>query len=217
MLLASCGESAVVDGKRLIRLAGNCYRIPEWNALPSEGSPVWPGNPRSDHAPSLTLQFSDMEVARAVPGYRAASAGLNRRLLVGLFVPTAQDSAQRTINKKRAHYDIWYGLGDYSARTLEPVPDTGLIRVYPLAGGDSWMVVTRVPDTERRDSHLRGDFWIATCSYLGAERARTCSADIDVGPFVVSLNIAEAELQRRQQIAEYAVQAFNSWRVVCKN
>jgi len=204
MLLASCGGSSV-DGRRLVRLAGDCYRIPDWNAIPN----AVPGDR------SITLQFSSTEVARSLPGFLASGSGAGRRLLAGIFFPTEQERAQQRLNKQRAHHDIWYALGDYRARALEPISGTALIRVYPLAGGNTWMVVTRAPDTERRDSHLLDDFWIATCNYAGTERARTCSLYVDVGAASVSLHIAEAEVQLRQNLARYVVSTLKAWQVPC--
>lgn len=204
LLLASCGGSSV-DGRRPVRLAGDCYRIPEWNAIPN----AVPGDR------SITLQLSSTEVARSVPGYRASGSGVRPRLLAGIFFPTEQERAQQRLNKKRAHHDIWYALGDYRARALEPISSTSLSRVYPLAGGNTWMVVTRAPDTERRDSHLQDDFWIATCNYLGTEQARRCSLDVDVGAASVSLHIAEAEVPLRQNLARHVVATLKAWQVPC--
>ena len=183
--------------------------------MPMDAAPVWPGFSKRESERSLSLQFSSADVARSIPGYSASGARAERRLQAGFFSPTSQDLAQRDANKKRVHYDIWYALGDYRTRSLEPITGTGLIRVYPLAGGSTWMVVTRAPDTERRDSHLQNDFWIATCSYAGPQHVRNCSVDTDVGRFSVSLNLAEADLPLREKIASYVVETLKTWQVPC--
>jgi hypothetical protein len=214
MLLASCGGTAA-DGTRLVRLAGDCYRIPAWNAMPMDAAPVWPGFGGRESERSASLRFLSSEVARSVPDYPAARTGAGRALLAGIFFPTEEERTQQKANKQRAHHDIWYALGDYQARALEPIPDTALIRVFPLAGGNTWMVVTRPPDTERRDTHLQDDFWIANCHYVGTQRARTCSLDVDVGVASISLHVAEAQLPMRHELARYVSKRIESWQVRC--
>ena len=213
VLLAGCGSPA--DDKRPVRLAGVCYRIPEWNAMPMDASPVWPGFGSRESGRSLSLQFSSTEIARRLPGYPASGAQPGQKLLAGFFVPTSSERTERSSNERRMHLDIWYALGDFQSRALEPIEGTDLLRIYPLPGGPTWMVVTRAPDVERRDTHLQDEFWIATCSYMGPQQVRNCSLDVDVGSFDVSLHIAEADLPLRHQLASQAVQSLKAWQVPC--
>ena len=176
---------------------------------------MWPGFGSRESDRSLSLQFSSTEIARWVPGYPASGADAEKKLLGGLFAPTEPERAEQQSNKRSMHHDIWYALGDYRARTVEPIAGTRLFRLYPVANGPTWMVVTRVPDVELQNTHLQDDFWIATCSFVGPEQTRRCSLDIDVATLSVSLEIAEADLPRRQELATQVVQKLKTWQVPC--
>jgi hypothetical protein len=179
-----------------------------------DDTPVWLGFGVPQSTRSLSLQFSNSSIARWVPGYPASGAAPGGRLLAGFFVPTAEEHARQKSNKRSMHYDIWYALGDFRERILEPIAGTDLYRIYPLAGGPTWMVVTRVPDVERRDTHLQEDFWLAGC-YMSQEKYRSCSLDIDVGMMFVTLYVDEADLPKRRELVNHVLQRLKAWQVPC--
>ena len=218
LLLASCGSSSNDDGKVAVEFGADCYRIPAWNTAPMNGSAVFPFTGSRQSKRSLTLQFSNAEIAARFPEYVVplmTSGEPLRGSLVSLWIPTAEESVQMHANQKDMHHDIWYGLGGYSSRVVEPIPGTGLYRVWPLAQGYSWLVVSRIPDVVRQDTHLADDFWIGGCLRYDDVRKPSCDAKVERDGMVIEVSMNETFLPRRADIARHVTEKLGGWKVTC--
>ncbi|MBX5460942.1 MAG: hypothetical protein IRZ28_07615 [Steroidobacteraceae bacterium] len=218
-LLAACTDGEqIVDGKVQLSLGERCYRIPLWNAELIHASP-FPGISQPVSNRTLRLQFSTAELEQAIPGFRVPHDVYGRPrkdALVSVFWRTPAEIARDDRNSQNMHYDIWYGLGDYSARVIEPIPGTSFWRIYPIAGG-TWMVVTKRPDEQRRDTHLDKDFWIATCSRMHIQGAESsCISSVEAGELTGTFYTTEANLSVRNQMMEYVLMKLDEWRAPCK-
>jgi hypothetical protein len=215
---AACGAPPVEDGKRFVPFGEQCYRIPVWNARAINASPMFPGFRKRESERSMSLWFENSRFASDVAGYQVPKRVDGKRqdaMLVSLFKPTAEEAAQMSKNKRSMHYDIWYGLRDYTTRKVEPLDDTGFYRMWPLPNGNSWMVVTKVPDEERRDTHLQEDFWIATCHFAAADQ-RSCTTHLEDQGVDIGLHTTESNLPLREKLAAHVVSRLESWEVPCE-
>jgi hypothetical protein len=218
-LVGSCSDSdRIVDGKRFLRFGDQCYRIPVWNAALVNASPMWPGFRKRESERSLSLQFSTEDFEQTIEGYRVPLDVHGQRIegmVTGLFLRTPEDIRQQDENRKRMHVDIWYGLNDYATRTIEPVPEKGFYRIFPLPNGNSWMLVTRLPDEQRRDTHLDKRFWIATCHFMTEKRMRSCTTSVERGALDVTMYTEEANVPLRGLMMNYILRKLETWRVGC--
>ena len=217
LLLVSCGGSSAAEGERTVKFGASCYRIPAWNAAFLNGSAFFPFS-ASRSPNSLRLQFSNAEIATRLAGYVVPLMTTGKPLrgsLVSLWIPTTEQSAQMHANKKIMHHDIWYGLGEYSSRVVEPIPRTGLYRVWPLANGYSWLVVSKVPDAVRQDTHLAEDFWVGGCLRYDDVRKPSCDAKIERDGMVIEVSMNEEFLPRRAELAQYVTEKLAGWKATC--
>jgi len=216
-LLASCADPDIQDGKRFLRLGDQCYRIPLWNAALVNASPMFPGYRQRDSIQSFTLQFSTEDLRQTIQGYRVPS-DVNGKPIAGLitniFLRTPEDIAQEERNRRKMHVDIWYGLNDYASRTVEHAPELGFYRIFPLPQGNSWMLVSRPPDEQRRDTHLDKSFWIATCSFM-TTGTRSCTTSVEEGALEVTMHTEEANVPLRGLMMNYILDKLQGWRIVC--
>jgi hypothetical protein len=199
----------------LVRFADACYRIPLWNAQPVRAPSFW-DRVLKRPTRSISLVFSHSELAERIEGYVPSNfANPQSGLLVGLFAPTPEETATMHANTRSMHHDLWYAAGDYTARTVEPIAGTGYYRVSALPNGNNWMIVTRMPDAEKRDSHLVDGFWIGGCVFLGERRVRSCTTNVELGRLVLTLHTIEKNLQHRAGMAEHVARKFDEWKVPC--
>lgn len=215
-LLAACTDGEqIVDGKVQLSLGERCYRIPLWNAELIHASP-FPGISQPVSNRTLLLQFSHAELEQAIPRFRVSHNVYGRPMdeMVSVTWRTPAEIARDDRKHQSMHYDIWYGLGDYSARVIEPIPGTSFWRIYPIAGG-TWMIVTKRPDEQRRDTHLDKDFWIATCSRI-QDVESSCTSSVKVGELTGTFYTMEANLSLRNQMMEYVLMKLGEWRAPCK-
>jgi hypothetical protein len=218
LLLVGCGASSAAEGERTVKLGASCYRIPAWNTALMNGSAVFPFSESRKSTRSLTLQFSTEEIAARLPGYVVPLMTTGKPLrgsLVSLWIPTAAELAQVHANTKSMHHDIWYGLGEYSSRVVEPIPGTGLFRVWPLAHGYSWLVVSKRPDVVRKDTHLADDFWVGGCLRYDDGRKPKCDAKIERDGMLIEVSMNEKFLPRRAELAQYVTEKLDAWKVTC--
>jgi hypothetical protein len=219
LLLASCGGSTVADGKRGLVFGTKCYRIPEWNARLINASIFFPFHEKRTSTSWLRLQFSQADVAARVAGYQVPLLPGGKPqpdLFVPMHIPTGEGVSPVPRHKAHVHYSKWYGLGRYANRIIEPIPGTGLYRVWPFPGGETWWVVTRLPDAERRDTHLAKDFWIASCAFHDpARRANRCSTHAERDGIEFDFSTTEGNLPHRDEIARYFTETLQTWEVPC--
>ena len=218
VMLVSCGGRSAADGEPTVKFGAGCYRIPAWNASFLNGSAVFPFSESRKSTRSLRLQFSTAEIAARLPGYVVPLMTSGKPLdgsLVSLWIPTAADLAQMHANKRVMHQDMWYGQGEYSSRIVEPVPKTGLYRVWPIANSYNWLVVSRIPDAVRRDTHLADDFWVGGCIRFDDVRKPSCDAKIERDGMVIEVSMNEEFLPRRAELGEYVTEKLAGWKVSC--
>jgi hypothetical protein len=168
------------------------------------------------------LRFDNARLKEALTDYRVPTTTIGTsqpNLLVSVFAPTRAHMAQFQTNEKhsreRRFYDLWYALGDFGHRTVEPILGTELYRVRPLPDGPTWMIVTRRPDPTRRDAHLARDFWIGGCSAIDEGRLNSCSTQLERGGLFLTIHTTEANLPLRDSLANYVMDSLSRWKTAC--
>jgi hypothetical protein len=210
-VLAGCGDRHAVD-TRPLTLGDDCFRVPVASLAFY--------NAKSRR--SAALMFANESVRKAVPGYAippALSSGMRDTLFVSVFVPTAPDAARidadEKVSREENYHDLWYALDEFAARTIEPIDGTTLHRVKPLAGGSTWMVVSRPPDPAIRDAHTATDFWIATCTRIESGPLVRCTVPVARDGLRMTMYTTEANLAIREPLARYVIDSMKPWRVAC--
>jgi hypothetical protein len=217
LLFAGCGGDAAADGDPVVKFGANCYRIPAWNAALMNGAVFFPFS-ESRKENSLRLKFSNADIAARLPGYvvplMTTGAPL-RASLVSLWIPPAEELAKMHANRKSMNQDILYGLGEYSSRVVEPSSATGLYRVWPLAGGYSWWIVSKMPDSVRRDTHLAEGFWVGGCLRYDDVRKPSCDATLERDGMIIEVSMNEEFLLHREELGRYVAETLDGWKVPC--
>ena len=220
-LVACSGPSAVPQGTRLVELGAICLHVPEFSARANDASPFWPGFRKSDSERAATFRFPNEEIARQIGGYRiprTVTGQPQSGLLVGVVLATPQEFERSKYAAKYFGYDIWYGVGEYPDRTIEPVPGTSFYRIRPIAAGRSWKVVRTRPDQTLRDAHLQEDFWIASCSKRpDGGREVDCQSHVanEENGFLFKIYLSEENIRLRHELAEYVSAQLASWQTRC--
>ena len=222
--LSSCtkleaDEPPPPPGTLRIHLGSLCYHVPEWNPRFSGPGLPLPGFGGGTSARSTTLQFSNADLARQVAGYQVPLT-VQGKPLDGLsalvFLRTAEDARVMGENKKKMHVDLWYAQGDWPQRTVEFASEYGFYRVFWMPRTTSWMVVTTPPDMERRDSHLKEDFWIATCGRMSwGDSCKMTLTDSATG-IVFDIDTPEHNVPLRGEIGRYLASTLDSWKAPCE-
>jgi hypothetical protein len=209
--LIGCGSQRPTD-ERLLVLGGECFGIPAASLVYFDAA-----------APRFaTLAFANDAVRASVPGYsipNALASGMRDTFYVGVSRPTDSEAAALLANeaaeRARSQFDLWYGIGAFANRIVEPIGGTSLFRVRPLAGGPTWVVVSRAPDPATRDTHLARDFWLANCAGIEPGRVDRCVARVDHANLRMTMYTTEANLAVREPLAQYVVDALARWRTEC--
>jgi hypothetical protein len=212
------------DGRVWKQLAGQCYRIPEWNLAPDHASAVFPFvRKTSPVARAVTLQFASAAIKEHIPDYELPRTVTGKPLdgeSVLMFLPDAPNLAQIRVNQKLKQQEtdnlnLWYAEGDWARRSIEPAPEAGLFRVFHIPGSHSWRIVTKMPDPTTRDTHLEPDFWIASCFQYEGSTLISCFTDMERDGVFMELHTAEANLPYREQLARFFLSALAGWEVPC--
>jgi hypothetical protein len=210
-VFGGCGAPAKQD-ERLLTLGADCFRIPAASLAYFN----------AESGRSAALLFANADVREKVPGYAIPPAmpnGMRDTFYVSVLVPTelavARIRADEKASREKTYYDLWYALDEFAGRIVEPVDGTVLYRVRPLADGPTWMVVSRPPNSSRRDAHLATDFWIATCADTDGARLTRCTARVEESGVWMTLYTTEANLALREPLARYVIDAMKPWKVAC--
>ena len=81
--------------------------------------------------------------------------------------------------------------------------------------GNSWKVVTRLPDMQKRDSHLARDFWISGCHVREGTTLTTCGLDLEQDGIFMDSSTPESNLPYREQMGRFFLEKLDSWKVAC--
>lgn len=208
------------DGSRLLPLGESCYRIPEWNAALFDAAPLPRLREPRRSTDYLLLKFRNTEIASRVQGYeleKTASGRPVEALLIGVRIlhPGAQE--QRRSNESRMHLDLLYAGPGHESRIVQPIPGSGLYRLFDAPDKTSWMIATRPPDMQRRDTHEGGDLWVAACAHFSWQRtlAGQCKTGVERGGFGMSFSTLEENVLKRGEIADYVIAKLVSWKSPC--
>jgi hypothetical protein len=209
--LAGCGGSSFPETREL-QLGDACHRVPvESLAYFDPKSPQF-----------ATLAFTNAQVRESVPGYEsppASASGMRDAFYVGVFVPSDEALAKLRADEVRLreeiYYDLWYGIDEFSIRTVEPIAGTSLHRVKPLAEAATWQVVSRPPDTVKRDTHTAADFRIANCARIEGGPLVRCTAGFELEGVRMTLYTTEANLPLRASLARFTLESLAAWKSAC--
>jgi len=221
LVLAGCDRESPVDGKVGLEFNERCYRIPKWNARLINGSAGFPFSASRKSTRSLRLRFSNAEIGERIPGYELPLMDNGQPLdgtLVSFYVPSPDELAQIRKNQvllQQKFFDLWYGEGDWTQRTIEPSPVSGLFRVSFFPNGNSWNVVTRMPDMKTRDTHLDRDFWISGCYATTGKSRTSCNFKLEQDGVFIESSAPESNLPYREQMGRFFLDRLDSWKVAC--
>ena len=222
LTLASCGGNSAADGKVGLEFNDRCYRIPEWNARLINASAGFPFSERRKSTASLRLRFSNAEIRERISGYELPLMDTGQPIegeLVWFYVPSSAELAQIRKNEvlsRQKSFDFWYAEGDWTQRTIQPAPVPGLYRVSFFPNGNSWRVVTRIPDMHTRDTHLARNFWISSCHDIEGPSRTTCSVNLEQDGIFMEASTPESNLSYREQLGRFFLEKLDSWKVVCR-
>jgi len=198
-----------------------CYRIPKWNARLINGSAGFPFSARRKSTDSLRLQFSSAEIRERISGYEQPLMNTGQPIegeLVSFYVPSPAELAQIRQNEvlsRQQFFDFWYAEGDWTQRTIEPAPVPGLFRVSFFPNGNSWQVLTRIPDMQTRDTHLAKDFWVSSCHDIEGPTRTTCLLRLEQDGIFMDASTPESNLPYREQLGRFFLEKLESWKVAC--
>jgi hypothetical protein len=204
-----------------LKFNDRCYRIPEWNARLINGSAGFPFSERRKSTASLRLRFSNAEIRERISGYELPLMHTGQPIkgeLVSLYAPSPAELAQirrNEISSQRQNFDFWYAEGDWTQRTIEPASVPGLFRVSFFPNGNSWRVVTRIPDMQTRDTHVAKDFWISSCYATEGPSRTTCQLNLEQDGIFIDTSTPESNLPYREQLGRFYLEKLASWKVAC--
>lgn len=221
LVLAGLGENAAPGVLPKLEFNGRCYRIPKWNGRLINYSAFFPFTERRESTRSLRLQFSNAEIRERIPGYELPLMYDGQPIegaLVSLWAPTPAELAQVRRNEvllPEQNFNLWYAEGDWTQRTIKPASVPGLFRVSYFPNGKSWLIVTRMPDMKKRDTHLARDFWISSCYVMEPTTRTTCSLKVEQDEVFIDSDTPESNLPYRKQIGRFFLEKLDSWKVPC--
>ena len=135
------------------------------------------------------------------------------------FAPSPPELEQTRRNQQAGRgqfYSLWYAEGNWTQRTIEPAPVPGLYRVSFFPNGNSWQVVTKLPDMQTRRTHLEQDFWIGGCYSIEGPSRTSCSMrGLEKNNVFLDANTMESNLPYRGQLSNYFFEKLESWKVPC--
>jgi hypothetical protein len=222
LVLAGCGEKSAADGKVGLEFNDRCYRIPKWNARLINASAGFPFSESRKSTRSLRLRFFNAEIHERITGYELPLMYSGQPLegeLVSFYAPSPDELAQIRRNevlKQQEFFSLWYAEGDWTQRTIEPASVPGLFRVSFFPNGNSWMVVTRKPDMQARDSHLAKEFWISSCYVMEGTPRTTCLLKLEQDGIFMDARTPESNLPYREQLGRFFLEKLDSWKVACE-
>jgi hypothetical protein len=208
--LTGCGDSAAPVETRTLSLGRKCYRVPVSELVYFSPS-----------GRSGAMHFSNERVRDAVPDYSLpppTSAGVQDSLYVAVSSPTPEEAARDRAEELATLEDsrgLWYALGEFSHRIVEPIPATSLHRVRPLLGGPTWVIVAGAPDPQTRDSHLVPGFRVAECAEIDGGRLNRCTAYVERDGVRMTMYTTEANLALRDSLASFAIESLERWKSDC--
>jgi hypothetical protein len=224
LLLAGCGDRSAADGKVGLVFGDQCYRIPEWNARLINASAFFPFHEPRSSTRSLTLRFHNADIRAHIPEYEIPQTVSGQDIdgmSVLFFAPSAEELAQIRSNqdavRRQQFVSLWYAEGDWTQRTIGPASAPGLLRVHFFPDGNSWQVVTRMPDLKSRDTHLGKDFWVSGCHSTHGSSDNSCSLNLERDAIFMNASTPEKNLPHREQLAEHFMDKLGSWQVRCKD
>lgn len=222
LTLANCGGKEPDDGKVGLEFGEGCYRIPRWNARLINGSAGFPFSERRKSTRSLRLQFSNAEIREQIQGYELPLTNTGSPIegeLVSFFAPSPSELEQIRRNQQAGRgqfYALWYAEGDWTQRTIEPAPVPGLYRVSFFPNGNSWQVVTKLPDMKARLTHLEKEFWIGGCYAIEGPSRTSCSMRrLEHDGIFLDASTTESNLPFREQLKRYFLEKLETWKVPC--
>jgi hypothetical protein len=196
-------------GTRLIRLAGQDFRIPVRNL--AEDIPLWlrfvPG--LRDGSNQVMIQFSAAELRQIQPFDQSR----DRPTLGTLTVLGAETFSQVVENLSRTAQQAWQGQGEYEGRTLEPVVGTRLVRVHMVIDrGTRWTVlhataVGGIPESSDLPSSLLG-----YCHETRGGMETSCLVSMMFDDVMLHVWVSEKSLEAIDDIRAFFRQRVREWR-----
>ena len=203
-----------------IKLRQHTFLIPKSIAMDRASvMPDWLINMSGlDDGSSTTLfRFDDQLIKANVKGYQVASDNQFKDDIEGLIIALNSEEISRYKDPSYPPLgDLWRSTGSYKNRKVEASSEiTGWYKVYrAVEYPNSWALLSRFPDTDKKIPDQPHDFWVANCLMQGPEGKRNgrCRTHELIDDIVVEFSISDYNLHLLDEIRAFIKSQVQEWK-----